>query len=526
MQGQIQEQDKPKAYSYLRFSTPEQMQGDSFRRQTELAQQYAMQHGLELDEQSFDDFGLSAYSGRNKDTGALKLFMQAVDDGLIAEGSYLLVESLDRISRQSARRASRLLEDICESGITVVTLFDGKQYSQELLDNDPAAFIMVVLLFQRAHEESATKAKRLRAAWEGKRQRIANGEAVRLTSRAPQWLRPSSDGVSFEVIPERAKVVRRIFQMALDGIGKWSICEALNTEGVPVFGTGQFWHASYIDKILNNPATYGTLTPFTSRSERKADRDACDPVEDYYPAVVERETFEAVQAVRASKTPRRGRHSTSKVQNVLGGLATCPLCGSTMARVSKNKAKGWVYLVCQKARQGAGCQYNAVRYDCIEPAVYDNVMTLANSCPTDGVQGDEEFQDIMLSTFEKEKLIKRWLTVIESESTPLEGEGLTVPLEQLAVRRAELDGLKDKAAAMLHRGGMLSKAMMERRAVKLSQALQDSPEDKTLCNARMRECFSQVTVDFRYNYLVFHWKQGGTTEVRYQPKRRKAGQKG
>ena len=38
-----------KAYSYLRFSTPEQQRGDSFRRQTSLAADYAAQHGLELD---------------------------------------------------------------------------------------------------------------------------------------------------------------------------------------------------------------------------------------------------------------------------------------------------------------------------------------------------------------------------------------------------------------------------------------------------------------------------------------------
>lgn len=38
-----------KAYSYLRFSTPEQMKGDSFRRQREMAEAYARTHGYELD---------------------------------------------------------------------------------------------------------------------------------------------------------------------------------------------------------------------------------------------------------------------------------------------------------------------------------------------------------------------------------------------------------------------------------------------------------------------------------------------
>src|SRR5262249_429406 len=49
-----------KAYSYLRFSTPEQMKGDSQRRQLEAARSYALEKGLELDEElTFHDLGVS-----------------------------------------------------------------------------------------------------------------------------------------------------------------------------------------------------------------------------------------------------------------------------------------------------------------------------------------------------------------------------------------------------------------------------------------------------------------------------------
>lgn len=41
---------KPTAYSYIRFSTPEQRKGHSFQRQYELTQKYAKEHGLELNE--------------------------------------------------------------------------------------------------------------------------------------------------------------------------------------------------------------------------------------------------------------------------------------------------------------------------------------------------------------------------------------------------------------------------------------------------------------------------------------------
>lgn len=59
-------QARPKAYSYLRFSTPEQAAGDSRRRQTELAEKFAKAHDLALDDQlTFHDLGVSAFSGAN-----------------------------------------------------------------------------------------------------------------------------------------------------------------------------------------------------------------------------------------------------------------------------------------------------------------------------------------------------------------------------------------------------------------------------------------------------------------------------
>jgi len=53
-----------KAYSYIRFSTPEQLKGDSLCRQLEASRAYAKQHGLVLDE-NLRDIGVSAFKGKN-----------------------------------------------------------------------------------------------------------------------------------------------------------------------------------------------------------------------------------------------------------------------------------------------------------------------------------------------------------------------------------------------------------------------------------------------------------------------------
>tara|TARA_B100001057_G_scaffold233544_1_gene233786 strand:- start:381 stop:761 length:381 start_codon:yes stop_codon:yes gene_type:complete len=116
-----------KVYSYTRFSTPEQAAGDSYRRQTEAARKWAEARGLVLDDRlSFADEGVSAYRGTNTDTDrGLGAFLYACQQGIVEPDSYLLVESLDRISRMSPRRAQRLLDDIVDSGVTIVTLNDG-----------------------------------------------------------------------------------------------------------------------------------------------------------------------------------------------------------------------------------------------------------------------------------------------------------------------------------------------------------------------------------------------------------------
>src|SRR5262249_55658961 len=88
------------AYSYIRFSTPEQMKGDSLRRQTEAAADWCRRHNVSLDTSTtLRDLGRSAYTGKhreNADRHALASFLKMVEQGKVVRGSYLLIENLDR----------------------------------------------------------------------------------------------------------------------------------------------------------------------------------------------------------------------------------------------------------------------------------------------------------------------------------------------------------------------------------------------------------------------------------------------
>ncbi|MPY73098.1 MAG: recombinase family protein [Alphaproteobacteria bacterium] len=363
-----------KAYSYLRFSTPEQAQGDSFRRQTESAERYAAAHGLDLDDSlKFHDLGVSAFRGANAVDGALGEFIAAVDDGRVPRGSYLLVENLDRLSRDKIMAALNRFSALLEKGVTVVTLTDQKVYTAESLNNLPD-LMLSLLVMSRAHDESAMKGQRLRAAWKAKKDRAATSGEV-LTAIAPAWLRVVGNNGSkiFEIIEERAEVVRRIYAMALSGLGKNAIARRFNAEGVKPFGDSNGWYDGYIARILSNEAVIGRFQPRkVSFDSGKRQRVPDGPViEDYFPRVVSDADFYRVKRGPAGISPKR---KDGLPRNLLAGICVCGKCGGPMHYVNKGGTRhGGEYLACDNSRRLKKCDAPSVRYEHILSFVLNNL---------------------------------------------------------------------------------------------------------------------------------------------------------
>ncbi|MGO8150463.1 recombinase family protein [Rhizobium leguminosarum] len=342
---------KPKAYSYVRMSTDLQLKGDSLRRQTEESKRYCEENGLELVEDfTLQDIGVSAYHGKNVAQGALGRFLAHAQKGSIPEGSFLIVESLDRISREKAEAAIALFLQILQSGINLVTLSDGRIYksgSTNFIDIVYSVFIMA-----RAHEESQTKSLRVGAAWENKRRNI---HEKKLTQVAPAWLRLSEDRKTYDVIPERIAVLRTIFNDADNGKGSFQIARKLNLDGVPTFAPSKGWHESYVTKILTSRAVLGEYQPHRYIDGKRT--PAGDPVKDYFPAVISREQFYRILAGRVSRKNRgSGRKGRNNI-NLFSSIATCGYCHGKMMIVDKGTGpKGGVYLRCDNARRGNECE--------------------------------------------------------------------------------------------------------------------------------------------------------------------------
>lgn len=370
---------KAKAYSYIRFSSAEQLKGDSHRRQLDDSRSYATANGLTLDETlTFRDLGVSGFRGRNVREGALGAFIRAVQEGKVAKGSYLLVESLDRISRDNILNAIGVFTDLLQLGITIVTFSDNMTYTEDSVKDNPMELMASLLIFSRANEESLTKSKRISAAWATKRKATANGH--KMTSRCPAWLKLNDTKDAYAIVPDKADVVRRIYQLALDGVGQSSIERLLNREGVPSIGKATAWHSSYIFKILNSRAVIGEYQPQTSKVDEDTHvrhRIPDGPViEGYFPIVVEPDVFYRVQQARKSRSVNKGRKGKA-FSNIFNGIGRCMYCNSTLHHVNKGRGpRGGQYLVCSDARRGLDCHYAAIRYSTIETLVLGTLNEL------------------------------------------------------------------------------------------------------------------------------------------------------
>jgi DNA invertase Pin-like site-specific DNA recombinase len=525
-----------KAYSYARFSTDEQSKGDSLRRQTTMAADYAARHNLDLDaELTFQDLGVSGFRGKNAATGRLGDFIEAVERGVVKQGSVLLVENLDRVSRQAPLDAVMLLNKIVSAGVSVVTLTDSREYTEETLRRDPMTFMIAVMTAIRANEESERKADRLREAWAGKKLK-AKKEII--TAMAPCWLKPNKDRTGWVEDKGKVKIVRRVFDLTLKGWGVNRIAQAFNEEGVPAIGrerrrrddaagpdiSGK-WYVTFIQKLLANSAVVGDFRDHRREYDHKAGKytrtATGEVIKNYYPRIIDPAVFKKVAAQLASRKGKT-RARSGRISNMFAGLSRCPHCEATMTSVNKGNGSR-VYLACSRAKLRTGCQYHAVRLADVEDAFIGAawVGEFIRNVPTGNQKLDAQLEE---ATYAVESIAcaldhsrEAWR---EQPSNFLAAEIRTLEkdLQEATARLRELSAQAESA----------NQTLLEKRAQELTSVLPapfsimgkdgketPAPVDKDAINAVLHRIFDHVVIDYRRGDLVIVWRNGAKTRIKY-----------
>lgn len=289
-------------YSYVRFSSTKQSDGDSFRRQVEDGDEWIRKHGHTPADIPLHDKGVSAFRGKNKHTGRLRTFLDLIEAGKVAPGSILLVEHLDRLSRQGVAEALPLFMEILNAGVHIAVLRPYEQLYTKDCMNDLVGILIPLIHFYLAFLESKNKSDRLRKAWEKMRADAMKG--IPFNRRRPSWVDWNEEDDCF-VLNAGADAIKFIFEETANGTGQRELLRKLQEHFAPI-GTSGRWNLSFINKVLNDRAVLGERTPKTTTDDGERVPTEHGPIALYYPPVIDEQLWSRAQAAKAKKRKKKG----------------------------------------------------------------------------------------------------------------------------------------------------------------------------------------------------------------------------
>ncbi len=454
------------AYSYVRFSTPEQAKGDSLRRQADAADAWCARNNVTLDTTTtFRDLGRSAYTGAhrsNPDRHALATFLKLVEDGKVPRGSYLIIENLDRLSREHVQPALSLVLNLLQAGVRIVQLKPAEMVFTD--QSGPLEVMMCLMELNRGHGESAIKSERIGAAWQEKKRLARAGKHI-LTHKLPAWIEWKNN--QLQLIPERAAIVKRIYELAAAGYGSCSIVKRLNAEKVPPMGRAPQWLRSYVAAILTDRRPLGEFQP--GNSENKPDGAV---IVGYFPACITEDDWHAARACAMQRRFKPGR--IGDTINLFTGLLRDARDGSTYARSRGGTKRANAILINNSFKEGtASCRTFPI--DTFERAV---LSCLREIDPHDILNGDHGPDETLILAGELARLEAK---IAELEIELLNGDvaALAKVLRQLEAQKREL--VKKLAEARQQAAHPLSESWGQ--AQSLLAALDSAPDPQ---DARLR----------------------------------------
>lgn len=153
-------------------------------------------------------------------------------------------------------------------------------------------------------------------------------------AKPPMGYRYTGPGQVPEVVPERAAIVRRIFEEYAAGYDRTGIARRLNADGV-LTDRGNRFENRVVGYILQNPFYIGKVrwnyrihsAYHTNPEEQVITRDG------QHEAIISQQLWDTVQTRLAAdrKPVGRRRNSSSASSHWLSGILICSACGHTLA---------------------------------------------------------------------------------------------------------------------------------------------------------------------------------------------------
>ncbi len=192
------------------FQTPKQKKSASEDRQRDLSTHLAKKNNWHLNTTlKIADLGRSAYKGFRK---GLHAFLKAVEEGQVEDGSILIVEKLDRLTRADIDAGGELFKNILRAGVDIANCQPEKIYTAADLKSLAVGIEIMVTLYVN-WEHSQKLSDRLNDKWNRRRE-----AGKRNGGQHPAWIKMENGQPKLD--KKKAKVIRQIYAWAIEGLGE------------------------------------------------------------------------------------------------------------------------------------------------------------------------------------------------------------------------------------------------------------------------------------------------------------------
>ncbi|HEL2264244.1 TPA: recombinase family protein [Streptococcus suis] len=409
---------KRRVAGYARVSTDHEDQATSYESQMRYYSEYINGRDDWEFVKMYSDEGISGTNTKLR-TG----FKAMVEDALNGKIDLIITKSVSRFARNTVDSLTTVRQ-LKEVGVEIY--FE----KENIWTLDSKGELLITIMSSLAQEESRSISENV--TW-GLRKQFAEGK-VHFPYTNVLGFKAGEDG-AIVVDQDEAKTVRYIFQQALIGKSPYHIAKDLTEQGIPSPSGKSQWNATTIKRMLRNEKYKGdallqkTYTIDFLTKKKNINRGELPQyyVENNHEAIVDRETFDAVQQVLDNK----GRKSST---TIFSSKLVCGDCGHFFGSKvwhSTSKYRRVIYQCNEKYNGDKRCTTPHVT----EEEVKDWFISAINKVI---VNRDEIISNLeILLDFGKKTDLKQRLSELETEvevvtqmvSTLVEGNAL-IPLNQ------------------------------------------------------------------------------------------------
>lgn len=328
---------------YLRLSRSDGTDGESnsIRNQRKLLENYTKEN---LDDRPYTEYVDDGYSGANTDRPS---FQRLISDCRMGIVDTILVKDLSRFGRDYVAvndYVEQIFPMLGVRFISVLDHFDSSKSQDGTLDMCPAVMNIVntYYVYDFSQKIKASRTAMMR-------------RGILTTKFTPLGYRCDDRDEGWIIEEKEAKLVRRIFDLALEGKSTGDIARILNSEHIPTpmkltghgysetFDKYILWEPNNVGSILRNEAYTGVLIQRKTKALipgkkiiRRTSADEQFRHDGHHEGIVSVEEWEKAQK---AIQPKQETTKRSSIEWALKGKVRCGICNRSMgkARETSNR---------------------------------------------------------------------------------------------------------------------------------------------------------------------------------------------